>query len=49
MHPVISIQRSQPNGSPVHPGLGGAQLVHRLDDGYLDGSDHRKNGQAVGF
>jgi gamma-glutamyltranspeptidase/glutathione hydrolase len=29
--------------------FGGAQLVHRLDDGYLAASDHRKDGQAVGF
>ncbi len=33
------------------PGLfGGAQLVQRLDDGgYCAASDHRKDGQAVGF
>ena len=30
-------------------GFGGAQLVHRLADGYVAGSDHRKDGQAVGF
>jgi gamma-glutamyltranspeptidase/glutathione hydrolase len=30
-------------------GFGGAQLVWRLDDGYCAGSDHRKDGGAVGF
>jgi len=29
--------------------FGGAQLVHRLDGAYLAASDHRKDGQAVGF
>ncbi len=28
---------------------GGAQLIYRLDDGYCAGSDHRKEGLAVGF
>jgi gamma-glutamyltranspeptidase/glutathione hydrolase len=31
------------------PLFGGAQLVHRLHHGYLAASDHRKDGQAVGF
>ncbi|MGZ5048758.1 MAG: gamma-glutamyltransferase family protein [Usitatibacter sp.] len=30
-------------------GFGGAQLIHRLDDGYCAGSDHRKDGGAFGF
>ena len=30
-------------------GFGGAQLIHRLDDGYCAASDHRKDGGAVGF
>ena len=30
-------------------GFGGAQLIWRGDDGYVAGSDHRKDGQAVGF
>ncbi|MBB4301416.1 gamma-glutamyltranspeptidase/glutathione hydrolase [Rhodobium orientis] len=30
-------------------GFGGAQLIHRLEDGYVAGSDYRKDGQAVGF
>jgi gamma-glutamyltranspeptidase/glutathione hydrolase len=30
-------------------GFGGAQLVYKLDDGYCAGSDHRKDGGAVGF
>jgi gamma-glutamyltranspeptidase/glutathione hydrolase len=29
--------------------FGGAQLVHKLTDGYLAASDWRKDGQAVGF
>jgi gamma-glutamyltranspeptidase/glutathione hydrolase len=29
--------------------FGGAQLILKLDDGYLAASDHRKDGQAVGF
>lgn len=33
-----------------HPAnFGGAQLVWKLDDGYLAASDPRKDGQAVGF
>jgi len=30
-------------------GFGGAQLIYRLDDGYCAGSDHRKDGCAIGF
>jgi gamma-glutamyltranspeptidase / glutathione hydrolase len=30
-------------------GFGGAQLVVRGEDGYVAGSDHRKDGQAVGY
>ena len=30
-------------------GFGGAQLIWHLDDGYCAGSDHRKDGGAVGF
>ncbi|MCJ7773031.1 MAG: gamma-glutamyltransferase family protein, partial [Desulfobacterales bacterium] len=29
--------------------FGGAQLIYRLADGYCAASDHRKDGQAVGF
>ncbi len=29
--------------------FGGAQLIYRLENGYCAGSDHRKDGQAVGF
>lgn len=29
--------------------FGGAQLIYKLDDGYCAGSDHRKEGLAVGF
>jgi gamma-glutamyltranspeptidase/glutathione hydrolase len=30
-------------------GFGGAQLIHRLEDGYCGASEPRKDGQAVGF
>ena len=30
-------------------GFGGAQLIHRLDDGYCAASDHRKDGCALGY
>lgn len=30
-------------------GFGGAQLIHRIEGGYVAGSDHRKDGAAVGF
>jgi len=29
--------------------FGGAQLIYRTADGYIAGSDHRKEGQAAGF
>lgn len=29
--------------------FGGAQLIYRMNDGYCGGSDHRKEGQALGF
>ncbi|MBV9865330.1 MAG: gamma-glutamyltransferase family protein [Abitibacteriaceae bacterium] len=29
--------------------FGGAQLIYKLEDGYMAASDHRKDGQAVGF
>ena len=29
--------------------FGGAQLIYRMDDGYCAGSDHRKEGLALGF
>jgi gamma-glutamyltranspeptidase/glutathione hydrolase len=30
-------------------GFGGAQLISRLGDGYIGGSDHRKDGAASGY
>ncbi len=30
-------------------GFGGAQLIHTLADGYIAGSDHRKDGAALGY
>lgn len=30
-------------------GFGGAQLIQKVDDGYVAGSDHRKDGLAAGF
>lgn len=32
-----------------HSAFGGAQLIWRADDGYVAGSDHRKDGQAVAY
>ncbi len=29
--------------------FGGAQIIQRIDDGYVAGSDHRKEGLAIGF
>ena len=29
--------------------FGGAQLIHKIDQGYCGASDHRKDGQAAGF
>jgi gamma-glutamyltranspeptidase / glutathione hydrolase len=34
---------------PLEHVFGGAQLVLRTDDGYVGGSDHRKEGQVGGF
>lgn len=36
-------------GDAVAFGFGGAQIVHRIDGGYVAGSDPRKDGQVVGF
>ena len=30
-------------------GFGGAQLIYKTQSGYIAGSDHRKDGQALGF
>jgi len=40
--------RVVPSDRPMF-GFGGAQLIHRLEDGYCGASDHRKDGGAVGF
>ena len=40
--------RIVPSDRPMF-GFGGAQLIHRLEDGYCAGSDHRKDGCAIGF
>ncbi len=36
-------------GTAADFGFGGAQLIRRMGDGYIGGSDHRKDGCAVGF
>jgi len=41
-------QRLVPSDRPQF-GFGGAQLIHRLEDGYCAASDHRKDGCAIGF
>jgi gamma-glutamyltranspeptidase/glutathione hydrolase len=40
--------RIVPSDRPMF-GFGGAQLIHKLDDGYCGASDHRKDGGAIGF
>jgi gamma-glutamyltranspeptidase / glutathione hydrolase len=40
--------RLVPSDRPMF-GFGGAQLIHRFEDGYCAGSDHRKDGGAAGF
>jgi gamma-glutamyltranspeptidase/glutathione hydrolase len=40
--------RIVPSERPMF-GFGGAQLIHRLEDGYCAASDHRKDGCAIGF
>ncbi len=40
--------RIVPSDRPMF-GFGGAQLIHRFEDGYCAGSDHRKDGCALGF
>lgn len=40
-HAISYAEDSQP--------FGGAQIIFRCDDGYIAGSDHRKEGLAVGF
>ena len=34
---------------PAESVFGGAQLIQRMDDGYVGGSDHRKEGMVAGF
>ena len=36
-------------GNPPAKLFGGAQLIAKIKDGYCAASDHRKDGQAVGF
>jgi len=40
--------RLVPSDRPMF-GFGGAQLIHKLDDGYCAATDHRKDGCAIGF
>jgi gamma-glutamyltranspeptidase/glutathione hydrolase len=48
---VVEELRARGHNIVANPefGFGGAQLIHKLDDGYCGASDHRKDGQAVGF
>jgi len=47
------IEELSQRGHKIHmcgiESFGGAQLIYKLDDGYCGASDHRKDGQAVGF
>ena len=36
-------------GTAAEFGFGGAQLIRRMEDGYVGGSDHRKDGGVAGF
>jgi gamma-glutamyltranspeptidase/glutathione hydrolase len=52
--PTTTCQGLEDRGHRIlrgHPfwGYGGAQLLHRLGRGYAAASDHRKDGQAVGY
>ncbi len=40
------LQRSAPNEDFS---FGGAQLIYKTEEGYIAGSDHRKDGMALGF
>jgi gamma-glutamyltranspeptidase/glutathione hydrolase len=40
--------RLVPSDRPMF-GFGGAQLIHKVDDGFCAASDHRKDGCAIGF
>jgi gamma-glutamyltranspeptidase/glutathione hydrolase len=50
-HRIVKTEKfaaaSTPYGSAMM--FGGAQMIYRLDDGYVGASDGRRDGQAVGF
>ena len=53
-YPAVALEGLEGRGHvlrrmPRDSMFGGAQLIHRLDDGYLAASEPRKEGQAVGF
>jgi gamma-glutamyltranspeptidase / glutathione hydrolase len=51
--PLEALGHRLASAEAVNFAFGGAQLIWRLDDGgeinYCAGSDHRKDGHAVGF
>jgi gamma-glutamyltranspeptidase / glutathione hydrolase len=49
---VLDVLREKGHVLKLEPdfgGFGGAQLIYKTDGGYVAGSDHRKDGQAVGY
>ncbi len=50
-HVVMDLSQRGHKIVPNPPGkiFGGAQLIEKIGDGYCAASDHRKDGQAVGF
>jgi gamma-glutamyltranspeptidase / glutathione hydrolase len=50
-HTIVETEKwsgaSTPFGSAL--AFGGAQLIYKLPDGYLAASDHRRDGQAIGY
>ena len=50
-HQIVKTEKFAPASTPYGSAMmfGGAQMIYRLDDGYLGASDGRRDGQAVGF
>ena len=46
---LVAMGHKLAQAEAVNFAFGGAQLIWRTDDGYIAGSDHRKDGHAVGF
>ena len=46
---LVAMGHQLAQAEAVNFAFGGAQLIWRTEDGYIAGSDHRKDGHAVGF